>query len=48
VGVVNGRVQYKRNGALLHESTIAPTLPLLLDAALNFTGATIINARTTF
>lgn len=48
VGVVNGKVQYKRNGTLLYESPIAPTYPLLLDAALNFTGATLKNARTTF
>lgn len=48
VGVVNGKVQYKRNGTVLYESAIAPVYPLLLDAALNFTGATLKNARTTF
>jgi hypothetical protein len=48
VGVVNGKVHYRRNGALLYESAITPSFPLLLDAALNFTGATLKNARTTF
>ena len=45
VAVVNGRVQYSRNGMYLAESATAPQYPLLLDATLGTRGATIRNAR---
>ena len=48
VAVQNGLVVYKKNNVLLFTSTVPPTYPLLVDAALNFTGATITVARVTF
>ena len=39
VAVVNGRVEYRRNGTLLYTSQIAPAYPLLLDTALGSVGA---------
>ena len=44
VAVVNGRVQYSRNGTLLRESATAPGYPLLLDTSLGSLGATVRNA----
>jgi hypothetical protein len=34
VSIESGRVRYRRNGALLYESTVSPTYPLLLDTSL--------------
>ena len=45
VAVVNGRVQYSRNGVYLMESPATPQYPLLLDVALGTIGATVRNAR---
>src|SRR5688572_9672401 len=40
VAVVNGRVQYSRNGRYLKESARVPQYPLLLDASLGSLGTT--------
>lgn len=45
VAVVNGRVQYSRNGSYLLESAVAPQYPLVLDVALGTIGTTVRNAR---
>jgi len=45
VAVVNGHVEYRRNGALLYTSQVAPTYPLLLDTALGSIGATVRDAK---
>ena len=44
IAVVGGRVQYSKNGRFLRESTLAPALPLVLDATLGSMGASIQNA----
>ena len=44
VSVEDGRVRYRRNGALFYTSTVAPTYPLLIDTALYHYGSTISNA----
>jgi hypothetical protein len=43
VAVEGGVVKYRKNGILLYTSTVAPTYPLLVDAALHSSGATINN-----
>jgi hypothetical protein len=48
VSVVGGKVQYKKNGALLYQSTTLPVYPLIVDSALFDKGATITSARVTF
>jgi hypothetical protein len=45
VAIVNGRVQYSRNGQYLLESGRTPQYPLLLDASLGSAGATVRDAR---
>ena len=45
VAVVNGRVQYSKNGTYLTESAGQPQYPLLLDVSLGTLGATVRNAR---
>src|SRR5262245_50996517 len=45
VAVVAGRIEYSRNGVVLHESPTAPQYPLILDASLLTIGATVVNAR---
>ena len=45
VSVVGGKIQYSRNGVLLHESQTAPQYPLIFDASLASIGANIVNAR---
>jgi hypothetical protein len=45
VAVVGGKIQYSRNGVMLHESQTAPQYPLMLDASLLTVGATVVNAR---
>jgi hypothetical protein len=42
--LVNGRIQYLKNGRFLMESAQTPQLPLVLDASLNSASATIVNA----
>lgn len=41
VEVSGGVVTYRRNGALLYTSAVAPSFPLVVDTSLNQTGATI-------
>ncbi len=45
IAIVNGRVQYSKNGTVLYESHRAPEYPLMLDTSLGNVGATIRNAR---
>ena len=45
VAVVDGRVQYSKNGHYLRESARAPQFPLLLDTSLLSAGATVRDAR---
>src|SRR5262249_57107521 len=44
VAVVNGHVQYSKNGQYLLESSHLPQFPLLLDSSLLSSGATIRHA----
>jgi hypothetical protein len=44
VAVVGSTVTYRKNGAVFYTSTVAPTRPLLVDAALYNTSATLNNA----
>jgi hypothetical protein len=41
VGVENGSVVYRKNGAAFYTSTVAPVYPLLVDTALFTDGATL-------
>jgi RHS repeat-associated protein len=43
VAIESGVIKYKKNGALLYTSTVAPTYPLLVDTALYGNGGTIAN-----
>ena len=45
IGVVDGRVEYSKNGHYLKESAHVPQLPLLLDTSLLTTDATVRDAR---
>jgi hypothetical protein len=45
IAVSGGRVQYSRNGKLIHQSGVPPQHPLLLDAALGTLGTTVRNAK---
>lgn len=45
IGVEGGRVRYYRNGNLVFNSPITPTLPLLADVSIATTGGTVTNAR---
>ncbi|MFN7655567.1 MAG: T9SS type A sorting domain-containing protein, partial [Cyclobacteriaceae bacterium] len=45
VSVEANVVKYFRNDVLFYTSTVAPTLPLLVDVSINQTGGTITNAR---
>jgi EF hand domain-containing protein len=45
IAVVRGRVQYVKNGRLLHESRRAPRYPLVFTAALGTTRASVADAR---
>jgi hypothetical protein len=42
VAVESGQVVYRKNGALLYASAVAPTYPLLIDTSL-WSGAATIN-----
>lgn len=44
VGVEGGVVKYRKNGALLYTSLVAPTYPLLVDTSLYSQNATITAA----
>jgi len=44
IAVEGGVVKYYNNGVLLYISTVAPTLPLLVDVSIRDTGSTISNA----
>jgi hypothetical protein len=44
VAVESGAVKYRRNGTLLYTSKVAPTYPLVVDAALYSNGATLTSA----
>ena len=44
VGVEGVVVKYRRNDVVFYQSPVAPSYPLLLDASLASTGATISNA----
>jgi len=44
VGVVGGRVQYRKNGSVLYTSATLPAYPLLVDTTLWSSNATITNA----
>jgi hypothetical protein len=41
VAVEGGVVKYRKNGALLYTSALAPAFPLLVDTSLNSVGATL-------
>jgi hypothetical protein len=41
IAIVGGVVSYQRNGVTFHTSAVAPQYPLLVDAALFTTGATL-------
>src|SRR5581483_4931442 len=43
VAIEGGVVKYKRNGALVYTSAVAPVYPLLVDTSLYSTGATLTN-----
>jgi hypothetical protein len=45
IDVIGGQVSYRMRGQLVYQSTIAPTLPLLLDTSLYSIGATVQNAQ---
>jgi hypothetical protein len=44
ISVESGAVKYSRNGAVFYTSTLAPSFPLMADASLLATGATITDA----
>jgi hypothetical protein len=43
VALEGGAIKYRKNGTLFYTSTVAPTLPLLVDASLYSPGATLVN-----
>ena len=45
VAVVNGRVEYSKNGSVFYRSGRAPRYPLVFETALGTVGATVRNAR---
>jgi hypothetical protein len=45
VAVVNGRIEYSKNGGVFYRSTHAPRYPLVFETALGTVGATVRNAR---
>ncbi|HYP25082.1 MAG TPA: PKD domain-containing protein, partial [Blastocatellia bacterium] len=44
VSIINGRVQYLRNGVAFYTSSITPTYPLMVDVALMGAGSKVDNA----
>jgi hypothetical protein len=45
IAVVEGRIQYSKNGQFLRESAVAPEYPLVLDASLGSMGASLHTAK---
>src|SRR5262249_55896008 len=45
IAVVDGRVQYLKNGSIVHESQKVPQYPLVFAVALGTVGGTIADAR---
>lgn len=45
IGVEGGKVRYYRNGTLIYNSNLLPTLPLRADVSLRDIGSTVTNAR---
>src|SRR5262249_30750745 len=45
VAVIAGKIEYSRNGVVLHESQSAPQYPMFLEASLATIGATVVNGR---
>lgn len=45
VAVVNGRIEYSKNGSVFYRSNRAPRYPLVFETALGTIGATVRNAR---
>ena len=45
VAVEGGSVKYRKNGALLYESTATPSYPLNVDTSLYSPGATVAGAK---
>jgi hypothetical protein len=45
VSVEGGSVKYRKNGALLYGSTVAPSYPLKVDTSLYSPGATVAGAK---
>jgi hypothetical protein len=45
VAVVNGRVEYSKNGSVFYRSNRSPRYPLAFETALGTVGATVRNAR---
>jgi hypothetical protein len=43
VAVEGGVVKYRKNGALLYTSSVAPTYPLLVDSSFYSNGSTLTN-----
>ena len=48
VALESGRVKYYRNGTVFYTSSVTPSYPLIVDAALNGEGCTIANALISF
>jgi hypothetical protein len=44
VSVESGVVRYRRNGALIYQSTVAPVYPLVLDSSIYRSGTTVKDA----
>lgn len=44
IGFESGRIVYRRNGTVVHTSTLAPAAPLALSVTLSTTGSSIQNA----
>ncbi|HEU4390381.1 MAG TPA: right-handed parallel beta-helix repeat-containing protein [Blastocatellia bacterium] len=48
VALESGRVKYYRNGTVFYTSSVTPSYPLIVDAALDGEGSTIANALISF
>jgi len=48
IAIVNGRVQYQKNGAVLYESQQQPRFPMAFALSLGTVGTTVRNARMEF
>lgn len=45
IRVINNRVEYLRNGAPFYQSTVMPSLPLIMDVSMNNSGGTLQEAH---